>query len=165
MSFHYTVSFSLRFKNGLSSAQIGALQYLLNDNGRAPELLPNHAFFKSGIPDGALLWRSYKGFAPGSWRSEFWQGANVPGMPGGGEVYCGVNLLLPSQKMESALDLLPMLCWLATMSDTIGYVGAASCEDDGVGMPLFLLFVDAGNLRIAGLPKEIVMESAEGLSG
>lgn len=163
MSFHYTVAFSLKFKRGMATEHIGALEYLINGNGSAPKALPNHAFFRNGIPDDSLLWRSYAGFSPGSWRSEFWQGAEVPGMPGG-EVGCGVNLLLPSQKMEGALNLLPMLCWLATMSETTGYVGAATCEDDGVGMPLFLMFVVAGNLSIAGLPKDIVMEPAEGLS-
>ena len=80
-------------------------------------------------------------------------------------MYSGVNLLLPGKKLEGALSLLPMLCWLATISDSAGYVGAAVCDDDGKGMPLFLLFVVDGQLKIAAFPNDVVLESAEGISG
>ncbi len=164
MSLHYTVTLNLRLKHDLTVIEISALDYILNGNGGPPTALPKHEFFKNGIPK-YLHWQSYMRFPTGSWRSEFWRGVNAPGSSDADEVNYGVNLLLPGQKLEGALSELPFFCWLATISSSVGYVGAATCEDDSIGMPIFILFIHDQALKISSLSNDIIMESAEGISG
>lgn len=164
MSRHYTLTFNMKLKRDLTTDLIETLHHLFNAEGPAPQQLPSHPFFKDGLPR-YLPGRAYAGFAPGSWRSEYWQSSHVPGGQGDGQIDSGVNLLIPGNKLEGVLSLLPMLCWLATISDSAGYVGTAMCDDDGKGMPLFMLFVVDGQLKIAAFPDDVVLESAEGISG
>ena len=164
MSNHYTFTLNLKLKPNLTTEEVATLEYILNGNGSLPIDLPKHDFFKNGLPR-YFNWQSYKGFPSGSWRSEFWKGIRAPGCTLDGQMNYGVNLYLPSHKLEGALSELPFACWLATISTSIGFVGAVTCEDDWVGMPVFLLFVSDSQLQISAFPKNIEMDSAEGISG
>ncbi|MEM5535115.1 hypothetical protein WNY58_01805 [Neptuniibacter pectenicola] len=164
MSNHYTFTLNLKFKRNLTATEIAVLDYILNGNGTPPIDLPNHAFFSNGLPK-YFYWQSYKEFPVGGWRSEFWQSVYSPGCAADGQMNYGVNLYLPSHKLEGALSELPFACWLAAISSSIGYVGAITCEDDEIGMPLLLLFVSDGQLKISSLPDNLELESAEGISG
>ncbi|PCM45805.1 hypothetical protein [Marinobacter sp. ANT_B65] len=164
MSNYYTFTLNLKLKRNLTYTDITVLEYILNGEGAPPTDLPDHNFFDNGLPKH-VYWKSYKDFSVGSWRSEFWKSVYSPGCIADGEMNYGVNIHLPSTKMEGALSELPFACWLATISASIGYVGAITCEDDGVGMPLLLMFVSDGQLKISSLPGNLEMDSAEGISG
>jgi hypothetical protein len=166
MSYHYTFTLNLRLKRNLTVTDLDTLRYLFNGKDSKPSQLPNHELFKQGIPQDLLVRKWYQQSPMGSFISEFWEGIGAPGSVADGQVDYGVNLLLPSLKLEGALsEPLALARWLATLSDSVGYVGAITCEDDKVGMPLTLLFVYENALKIAAIPDDIVMESADGISG
>lgn len=69
MSRHYTLTFTVKLKRGLTGDQIETLHHLFNAEKPAPKQLPDHSFFTQGLPR-YLPCRTYASFAPGSWRSE-----------------------------------------------------------------------------------------------
>jgi hypothetical protein len=152
MSDHHTFALAIRLRIDLGADEVSTLRYIINGEGLPPTRLPSHAFFQQGLPRD-LFWRSYRGFAPGSYQSVYWTKRAEDGTA----FMSGVHLHLPSQKLEGAYgEAFALAQWLATLSVSAGHVGSITCEDDGLGIPTLLL-VREGQLCIAEMPGDLAI--------
>lgn len=125
MSSHYTVDFSMDLRRDLSVVEEEVLRYLIEEGySEKPIEFPSHNFFKNGLPKSPY-WYSYRNFPAGPFISSIWErGQDAHGR------YYGLCLRLPSLKLEDIYeDFLGSCVWLATLSDSSGFVGSVWKEE------------------------------------
>lgn len=138
MADSYLFTFYIELRDDLSLLELHTLDYLFNDRKDPPEQWPDHEYFRLASKPQRMGINN--GFPEGAYVSASWRSSDHPG------VFSGVHLTIPNIKDYWFYETYMYLAqWLATLSDTRGYVGALKNQDDNEGLP-WVLYVYDGRL-------------------